>query len=168
VLRPGKGHDAAVAAATLLAERHPRLRLVLVGDGPARPEVEALAARLGERALLAGHRDDVMAVLDATDVLLHPSSVDAFPTALLEALAAGVPVVSTRVGGIPEIVDEGETGTLIDAPPDPAALAAALEPYLADGELRRRVGDHARERFGERFTAARWAERLRLVYSSVI
>ncbi|MEA2448521.1 MAG: hypothetical protein QOG63_453, partial [Thermoleophilaceae bacterium] len=140
----------------------------LVGDGPARPEVEALAARLGERALLAGHRDDVMAVLDATDVLLHPSSIDAFPTALLEAMAAGVPVVSTRVGGIPEIVDEGETGTLIDAPPDPAALAAALEPYLADGELRRRVGDHARERFGERFTAARWAERLRLVYSSVI
>jgi glycosyltransferase involved in cell wall biosynthesis len=168
VLRPGKGHDTAVAAATLLAERHPRLRLLLVGDGPARPEVEALAARLGERALLAGHRDDVMAVLDATDVLLHPSSIDAFPTALLEAMAAGVPVVSTRVGGIPEIVDEGETGTLIDAPPDPAALAAALEPYLADDELRRRVGDHARERFGERFTAARWAERLRLVYSSVI
>jgi glycosyltransferase involved in cell wall biosynthesis len=167
VLREGKGHDVAAAVVERLAERHPRLRLVVAGDGPARAEVEALMAPLGERVRLAGHRDDVMALLDASDVLLHPSSIDAFPTALLEAMAAGLPVVSTRVGGIPEIVEEGETGTLVDAPPDPAATAAALEPYLADPELRRRAGESARERFAERFTAVRWAERLRLVYSSI-
>jgi glycosyltransferase involved in cell wall biosynthesis len=168
VLRPGKGHDVAIAAAAELVERHPRLRLLLVGDGPARAEVEALAAPLGDRAVLAGHRDDVMAVLDATDVLVHPSSIDAFPTALLEAMAAAVPVVSTRVGGIPEIVDERRTGTLVDAPPEPAAVAAALEPYVDDRAARARAGAEARERFEEHFTAARWAERLRVVYSSTL
>ena len=166
VLREGKGHDVAAAAVGRLLERYPRLRLLVAGDGPARAEVAALMAPLGDRARLTGHRDDVMELLDASDVLLHPSSIDAFPTALLEAMAAGLPIVSTRVGGIPEIVDDGETGMLVAAPPEAAAITSALEPYLADPELRRRAGERARERFEERFTAVRWAERLRLVYSS--
>ena len=67
---------------------------------------------------MLGHRDDVMDLLDAADVLVHPSSIDAFPTALIEAMAASVPVVATNVGGIPEIVMAGETGQLVGAPPD--------------------------------------------------
>src|SRR5581483_12011893 len=97
-----------------LRERYPRVRLVVAGDGPTRAQVRSLARPLGEGAVLTGHRTDVMALLDATDVLIHPSFADAFPTSLIEAGAASVPVVATRVGGIPEIVESGRTGTLLE------------------------------------------------------
>ena len=90
----------AAAAIRELAVDHPRLRLVVMGDGPDRAEVAELLRPIGERVVLTGHRDDVMDVLDASDVLIHPSRVDAFPTALLEAAAASRPVVATNVGGI--------------------------------------------------------------------
>ena len=167
VLREGKGHDVAIEAASTLRGRFPELRLLIAGDGPDRGRIAELARRHGDLCVLAGHRDDVMEVLDAADVLLHPSSVDAFPTALLEAMAAGVPIVSTTAGGIPEIVDEGETGALVAVPPRSAAVADALAGLLADPSARERMGARARERFEERFTAARWAERLRSVYAEV-
>jgi glycosyltransferase involved in cell wall biosynthesis len=167
VLRPGKGHGVVVEAVRRLLPRFPGLRLLVMGDGPARADIQRLAESLGATALLTGHRDDVMAVLMATDVLLHPTLVDAFPTALLEAAAARVPVVATAVGGIPEIVEDGETGFLVPAPPTAETVAARLEPLLADAALRARVGLAARERFEERFTAERWAARLRTVCDEV-
>ena len=168
VLRADKGHDLTVDAVARLRERFPDLRLLVVGDGPARADVERAVATLGGAGVLAGHRDDVMAVLDAADVLVHPSRIDAFPTALLEALAAGVPAVATAVGGIPEIVDDGRTGVLVAAPADGAALAAALEPLLADPRLRRELGARGRERFALRYSAARWAANLRDLYDEVL
>nr|MDP8943696.1 glycosyltransferase family 4 protein [Actinomycetota bacterium] len=164
VLRPGKGHDVAIATVRELTARHPELRLLIMGTGPARAEVERLAAPLGAAALLTGHRSDVMRVLDAVDVVVHPSRVDAFPTALLEAMAAGVPVVATAVGGIPEIVDHGRTGILIDAPASVEALARALEALVEDPALRRRLGEAGRARRAREFTAERWAQRTRAVY----
>ena len=155
-------------AALARRERFPRLRLLIVGDGPLRAEVERRAASLGGVAVVAGHRDDVMAVLDGVDVLLHPSLVDAFPTALLEAMAAAVPVVATSVGGIPEIVEDGSTGTLIEAPPRPEAVAGALLPLLADAGRRTELGRRGRERFEREFSAQRWAERLRGVYETAL
>jgi len=168
VLRPGKGHELAAEAVRGLRERFPSLRLLVIGDGPALPEIRALTAPLGEAALMLGHRADVVELLGATDVLLHPTSMDAFPTVLLEAAAAGVPVLATAVGGIPEIVVDGETGVLLRDPPSAAALSAALEPLLAEPALRERLGAAARARFEARFTAARWAERLRAVYDAVL
>jgi glycosyltransferase involved in cell wall biosynthesis len=164
VLRRGKGHDVAAEAVEELSDRFPRLRLVVLGEGRDRSAVEPAVHPLGARAVLTGHRDDVMAVLDAADVLLHPSSVDAFPTALLEAAAAGVPAVATAIGGIPEIVDDGETGFLIDPPPTAPRLAATLLPLLRDAELRRTLGERARRRFEAEFTVGRWLERLWPVY----
>ena len=79
---------------------------MVAGEGPTRGARGACGAA-GVGDVIAGHREDVMGVLDAADVLLHPTRVDAFPTALLEAMAAGVPVVASAVGGIPEIVDDG-------------------------------------------------------------
>jgi len=166
VLRRGKGHDAAIAAVAELAERFPRLRLVIAGDGPDRAEIERLAEPLGARVVLAGHIDDVMALLDATDVLLHPTRVDAFPTALLEAMAAGVPIVATAVGGIPEIIESGTSGVLIAPPPRPRAIADALGSLLGDERLRRRLGERGRERFAREFTAEAWATRMRSVYET--
>ena len=152
-LRPEKAHDVALGAAARLRERFPRLRLVVIGDGDGRPVLERDAAELGETVRFAGYRADVMAVLDAVDILLHPSRADAFPTTLLEAMAASVPVVATAVGGIPEIVEDGHTGALVSAPPRPDAFADALAPLLEDAELRGRLGAAGRRRFEERFTA---------------
>jgi glycosyltransferase involved in cell wall biosynthesis len=168
VLRPGKGHDVAIQAVQALRPRFPELRLLIVGDGPARAELEGLAAPLGEAAILTGHRGDVMELLDATDVLVHPSRFDAFPTVLLEAMAARVPLVSTAVGGIPEILAGGQGGTLVAPSGGAGELAEALAPLLADRDSRRRLGEAGRERFEREFTARSWAERTRAVYDAAL
>ena len=168
VLRRGKGHDVATAAVASLRERFPKLKLVIAGDGPDRAEIERLAAPLGDAAVMAGHRDDVMALLDAADMLLHPTHVDAFPTALLEAMAVGLPIVASAGGGIPEIVDPGRTGLLVDAPPQAGQVAESLARLLEDGELRSRLGAAGRERFEREFTAEAWAARMRGVYEAAM
>lgn len=168
VLRHGKGHDVAVDAVGRLRSRYPGLRLLVAGEGPARPEIEKLVSPLGDGAVLTGHRDDVMALLDAVDVLVHPSGFDAFPTSLLEAMAAGAPIVATAVGGIPEIVVPGETGVLIGSQPSGAALAEAVGALLEDRGERQRLGAGGRARFERCFTADRWAARLRRVYEAAI
>jgi glycosyltransferase involved in cell wall biosynthesis len=167
-LRPEKAHDVAFEAAARLAERFPGLRLLVAGDGPLRPDIERLAARYGDLAAMAGYRADVMAVLDAADVVLQPSHIDAFPTTLLEAAAASVPVVATGVGGIPEIVIDGETGVLVEPPPDAGRVEEALGRVLADEDLRRRLGAAARRRYEREFTLDRWVARTRTVYESVL
>lgn len=168
VLRPGKGHDLAIEAVRRLLPRFPSLRLVILGDGPAREEIGRLAESLGPAVVQTGHRDDVMSVLAATDVLLHPTLMDAFPTALLEAGAAGVPVVASHVGGIPEIVTDGDTGLLVDAPASTEAIVLALGRLLADRDECARLGQNARARFDAEFTAARWAQRLRALYQAIL
>lgn len=168
VLRPGKGHEIALDAIARLRDRLPALKLVIVGDGPSRAEVAALAAPLGPAALMLGHRDDVMDLLGATDVVLHPTTMDAFPTVLLEAGAAGLPAIATRVGGVTEIVEHGETGLLVNAPPTAGPVAAALEALVTDPARRARLGAAARRRFESSFTAERWATRLRRVYDEVL
>ena len=168
VLRPGKGHDVAVEAIGALTAELPHLRLLVAGDGPSRGDVERMMAALGPAAVMAGHRDDTMAVLDACDVLVHPSRFDALPSGLIEAMAAGVPVVATRVGGIPEIVIEGQTGLLVDAPPTAAGVANALRPLLNDPHLRAAMGARARERYRASFTAKHWAVQLRELYEQAI
>jgi glycosyltransferase involved in cell wall biosynthesis len=168
VLREGKGHRVAVDAVGALRERFPGVRLLILGEGPAKAQVRALAAPLGDAAIVAGHRADVMEVLDATDVLLHPSRVDALPTALLEAMAAGVPVVASRVGGIPEIVDDGHSGVLVDAPPHVEPLARVLGDLLADPSGRRTLAAAGRLRFEERFTIEAWMRRLSAVYEAAM
>ena len=167
-LRPEKGHDVAIEAVRASLARFPSLRLVVVGDGPLRPWIERAAAALGDRVVLAGYRPDVPAVLDAADVLIQPSRADAFPTAVLEAMAASVPVLATDVGGVAEIVRRGVTGALVADPPSPAAFVAALAPLLDDPALRHRLGAAGRARFDAEFTAARWARRLRDVYAGVL
>jgi glycosyltransferase involved in cell wall biosynthesis len=167
-LRPEKGHDVALDAVRASLERFPALRLVVVGDGPLRPWLERAAATLGDRVVLAGYRPDILAVLAAADVLVQPSRADAFPTAVLEAMAASVPVVATDVGGIGELVRDGVTGTLVAGPPRAAAFAAALAPLLQDRALGQWLGRAGRERFEQEFTAVRWARRLREVYGEVL
>jgi glycosyltransferase involved in cell wall biosynthesis len=167
VLREGKGHEVAIEAVARLRDRFPTLTLLVVGDGPLRKQLETRAAPLGDRAIFTGHRGDVAELLGAVDVLLHPTSMDAFPTVLLEACAASLPVLATRVGGIPEIVLDEHNGLLLDAPTSAAAVAAGLERLLGDTRLRTRMGTAARARFEHEFSAERWAKRLRSLYDEV-
>ena len=164
VLRTGKGHEVAAEAVQRLTAEFPNLRLLVLGEGPDRGEVERALENLGARAIMTGHREDVLAVLDAVDVLIHPTRADAFPTALLESMAAGVPAIATSVGGIPEIITDGETGLLIDAPPDGRALAESLAALLRDARTRERIGTAARERFEAKFTVGAWLNRLMPIY----
>jgi len=168
VLRPGKGHDLAALAVRALRERYPNLKLLVLGDGPGRTEIERQLGVAGDALVMAGFRDDVLAVLDGVDILVHPSRIDAFPTALLDALAARVPIVATAVGGIPEIVTDGETGLLLDPPPSAEDLTDALRRLLDDPGLRQRIGERGRQVFDESFTAARWIGRLLPVYESAL
>jgi glycosyltransferase involved in cell wall biosynthesis len=125
----------------------------VIGDGPETPRLGALAAELGigERVQLLGLRDDVAEVLQAADVFVHPAVWgEAFGLTIAEAMAAGLPVVASRVGGIPELVTHGETGLLVP-PGDAGALAGALNLLAADAQERARLGANARRRVLERF-----------------
>jgi glycosyltransferase involved in cell wall biosynthesis len=167
-LRPEKAHEHAFAALDLLLPRFPNLRLLVVGDGPRRPELDRMAARFGRRAVMVGFQEDVAGILAGVDVLLHPSYVDAFPTALLEAMAVSVPVVATAVGGIPEIVTDGVTGVLVAPPPHPARISDALAELLGDQQRRRVLGEQGRRRFESDFSAAAWVQQTRGVYDGVV
>jgi glycosyltransferase involved in cell wall biosynthesis len=113
----------------------------------------------------AGYRDDVPRLLAGADLFVLPSLDDAFPTVLLEAMAAELPVVATHVGGIPEIVDSADVGVLVP-PGDVAALADAIEALLRDEERRRRIAAAGRRRVAQEFSTERWTERLMTLYRS--
>ena len=167
-LRPEKNFEGAIGAVASLGNDFPAVRLVIAGTGPYEAAVRERAAALGPSVLVVSHREDVMSLLDATDVVLQPSYFDAFPTTLLEASAASVPAVATATGGIVEIVEHGVTGVLVPPPPTPEALSSALAPLLRSRELRLQLGREARQRFERRFTARRWAEQLRAVYEQAL
>jgi glycosyltransferase involved in cell wall biosynthesis len=167
-LRPEKGHDVAVGALQLLRSRFPQLRMLIAGDGPVRAELSRLAQPLGDAIVMTGPRFDVMRLLDATDLYVQSSRADAFPTTLLEAMAASVPVIATDVGGIPEIVLHNRTGVLVPAPPTAEQFAEAIACLLADPLRRRQLGDAGRRRYEERFTAYPWIRRTRALYDTVL
>jgi glycosyltransferase involved in cell wall biosynthesis len=164
VLRPAKGVEVLLDAVRLVPDAY----FVIVGDGPKREEWMELAQRTGiaDRVRWAGFRRDVDAILAGCDLFVHPSLDDAFPTVLLEALAAGLPIVASRVGGIPEIVQDGVTGKLVPAG-DAAALAAAIHSLLEDDTARMhmRLAASAESR---RFSTGAWIERLTRVYAEVV
>jgi glycosyltransferase involved in cell wall biosynthesis len=167
-LRHEKGHDIALEAVAALRGEHPRLRLLIVGGGPLEAEIARMAAPLGDAVVLTGLRHDVMRILDCIDVCLHPSRADALPTTLIEAMAASVPVLASAVGGIPEIVADGRTGILVDAPVTREAIAAALIALMDDPVRRGELATAGRERYEQEFTSGPWIRRIRALYDAVL
>lgn len=146
-LVPRKGHDVLVAAAARLAARRPGVTVAIVGEGPARPALEAAIAAAGAPVTLLGARPEAEATAIAAAarvatlacVTAADGDEDGVPVSLMEAMAAGVPVVSTAVGGIPELLEDGRAG-LVVAPGDAAGLASALDRVLGDADLAARLG----------------------------
>lgn len=152
-LRPEKGHDVLIDAAALVLERFPDARFQCVGDGPERAAIDArLAARGVAHAFeFPGRQDDVPARLAAAHIFALPSRTESMPNAVLEAMAAGLPVVASAVGGIPEVIDDERTG-LLCPPSDPRALADRLCRLMDDAEFSDRLGDSARREMRARYS----------------
>ena len=156
VLRPEKDHKTFLLAARFVADEIPAARFVLVGDGPLAEDLkrEASVLDLASRVVFAGRRDDIPAVLSAIDVsVLCSTDVETFPMAFLESMAAGLPLVGTRVGGLPEMIDEGTNGRLV-RPRDPRGLADAMREILADPAHARALGEASRRRVTAEFSLA--------------
>ena len=140
-----KNHRALIDVLAELAAEHAQLRLVLVGDGVLRQQLEQHARQRGvqSRVVFAGEQADVASLLAAFDVFALPSTTEGLSVALLEAAASGLPIVATSVGGNPEIIEHGRTGLLVTARDD-AALAGALRTVLGDPSLGAALGVAAR------------------------
>jgi glycosyltransferase involved in cell wall biosynthesis len=162
VAREGKGLDILIDAFAELHRQRPETRLLIVGDGPLRPALE-LRAGNAEVVRFAGARRDVPTLLAGADLFVLASLEDAFPTVLLEAMAAGLPVVASRTGGIPEIIDDGITGTLVP-PGNPMALAEALRNLVDDRARCERMGHQGRQRIERFFSMGVWVDALSDVY----
>ncbi|MEW6293398.1 MAG: TIGR03088 family PEP-CTERM/XrtA system glycosyltransferase [Pseudomonadota bacterium] len=142
-----------IRALELAPELRPRLRLVMVGDGPLRAEAQALltAANVAELAWLPGERHDIPEVLRGLDCFVLPSLAEGISNTILEAMASGLPVIATRVGGNPELVSEGRTGALVPAS-DPEAMAQAIIAYAQAHEQARSAGQEGRAEVERRFS----------------
>lgn len=165
---PSKNHKVFLHAAARLCGRFPSLTLVLVGDGPLRPELEREAESLGlkDRALFLGDRLDIAAVLASLDVSVLPSSSESLSNAILESMAAGAPVVASRVGGNPELVS-ADRGMLV-APNDDKALADAIEGLLRDPARRAALGESAKPFAQANFTIERMRDRYEALYTELL
>jgi glycosyltransferase involved in cell wall biosynthesis len=149
-----KGLDVLIRSMALLREEDETVRLVLAGDGPQRAELEELTAALGlrEQVQFIGNqsRPSVARLLNECTLFVLPSRYESFGIAIVEALACGKPVVATAVDGIPEIIEDGTNGILVE-PDDAVVLASAIRRVLRDADLRERLGQAGRIRVKDWF-----------------
>ena len=168
VLRPEKDIETFLRACRIVRESVAGARFVIIGDGPQRKGLEDLTEKLALRdaVLFLGARDDVQPLLSVLDVFVLTSRTESFPNAILEAMAARLPVVATNVGGVPEVVEDGDTGFLVP-PADGAGIAQRIIELLGDEGARRVMGDRALERVREKYSVERVSARLQELYQEL-
>ncbi|MBZ0159109.1 glycosyltransferase family 4 protein [Candidatus Methylomirabilis sp.] len=166
---PIKNHRLFLQAAALVIASEPAARFVIVGDGALRLEMEQQARALGiaDRVLFTGWRRDLPRIYADLDVLTVSSNNEGTPVSVIEAMAAGCPVVATRVGGLPDLITDGETGFLVP-PSDAQALAAAILRVLRDPETAGRMGRTARASVQQRFTMKRLISDMEQLYIQIL
>lgn len=168
-LRPEKGHDTLIDAAPAIVARHPEVEFQVIGDGPLRA---ALVRQVNLRGLrskftFVGERPDVAARLAAADLFVLPSRSEACPNGVLEAMASSLPVVASRVGGVPELIEPDVNGVLVDADA-PGQLAAAVIGLIERPAHARALGRAARETAIRRFAFDRMVARFEGLYLSAL
>jgi glycosyltransferase involved in cell wall biosynthesis len=168
VLRPQKALDVLLRASRILVDEFPGLRVLIAGEGDRREALEDLSAELGlqDSVMFLGVRTDVPDVLAALDVAVSTSDYEGSPLSVMEFMEAARPVVATRVGGIPDLIDDGEQGLVVE-PQDPAAFAAAVAQMLRDPERARQMGERGRERRRREFDIDVMVRRLEALYEEL-
>ena len=168
-LVPVKGHAILLEATRILQASIGNVALVLVGDGPLRKDLEANAKRLGleKSVIFAGQQDQSYDFMNMMDVFVLPSLHEGIPMVVLEALALQRPVVATRVGGIPEVIEHGQTGFLAE-PSDASSLARLLQRLVEDLPMAVSIGKAGRTRVEEKFTARTMAGKTAELYEQVL
>ncbi len=166
-LRSTKGYPDLLQAARLVAEADDAVRFVAAGHGPQDTQLERLRDNLGlgDRFRFLGYREDALGLMSALDVFVLASHHEGRPVALMEAMAIGVPSVATRVGGVPDMLDDGRAGLLTSAG-QPEELAAALQELTGDPARRAALGHAARQR-AETFSAGVAVAQVERVYRRV-
>lgn len=168
-LDPPKGHSFAIEAFSLILKDFPKASLLFVGDGPLRIQLEAKVQALGlnGRVRFLGVRDDVPALLNQSDLFWMPSRFEGLPIACLEAMACGLPTVTTNVLGLREVAVDGVTGFVV--PPDsPMAVAQASLRILKDPSLAQRMGMAGRQRVAEHFSIEKTADEYVRAYEDIL
>jgi glycosyltransferase involved in cell wall biosynthesis len=168
-LEESKGHDVLLEALGRLSERGLDFVVGLAGEGTRRAMLERRASELGlgSRVQFLGQVDSLGPVLLAADVVVLPSREESMPLSMLEAMARGRPMVASRVGGVPDVLVNGEHGLLVD-PGDPEALAGALAELHGQPELARRLGEQGADRVRAAFTWPHVVERFEAIYDEVL
>lgn len=168
-LVPIKAHEIFLRAAAAIARRVPSSRFIVVGDGERRADLEALARQLelGDRVRFVGWRGDLHRVYADLDVVVLTSRNEGSPVSLIEAMAAARPVVATRVGGVPDLVEDGQHGLLVPAD-DVEALARAIEDVVSSPDRGRAMGEAGRKRVYPAFTAERLIADLDRLYTELL
>ncbi|MCL5290231.1 MAG: glycosyltransferase family 4 protein [Bacillota bacterium] len=166
-LAPQKGISHFLKAASLLKEY--QVNFLVVGDGPLMETLKQEASELGlqNRVLFAGRREDIAEILSILDIFVLPSVTEGLPLTVLEAMAAGKPVVATRVGGVPEAIVEGKTG-LVVAPKDPEALAVALAGLMGERDRLLRMGANGQKHVVEKFTVKMMVDKTMDLYQQLL
>ena len=167
-LVPHKGQRHLVEAAHLVVRELPDARFVILGEGELREQLERQVRdyHLEKHVVLPGFRTDVLGCIKGFDLFAMSSVTEGLGTSLLDAMACSRAIVATRAGGIPEIVDDGRTGVLVE-PRDHAAMAREIVRLLRDDDLRRRMGEAGLARVSERFTVERMVAETAAVYERV-
>ncbi len=164
-----KGHRYLLQALPTILQLHPNVVVVFVGDGVLKASLEAQVRenQLVEKVVFAGWQEDVPGVLAASDLLVLPSLSEGLPFVVPEAMAAGLPVVATRVGGIPEAVIEGQTGLLVE-PASPQGLEKAIVSLLDNPERARAMGKAGQARARDKFDVTRMVDETCGVYRDLL
>jgi glycosyltransferase involved in cell wall biosynthesis len=169
-LRPEKGHAVLLDAVVKLVARHPNVRFVIAGEGPMRGAIRAQIERLHlEKTVeLVGEVRDVPTFLTSVDGVVLPSITnEGFPNAVMEAMAASLPVVATDSGGTRDLVVEGETGFVVPTR-NVEALASKLDLLCRDAELRKKMGEVGRWRIARHFTTQHMARQYEALYEALL
>ena len=166
-LRTEKAHEVLLQAAATVLRTHRHLRFQIAGGGPRLGELQTLASSLGigDRVMFLGHREDVPALLAQADAFVLPSRSEAFPNGAIEAMAAGLPVVASAVGGLLDLIEPGRTGLLVP-PDDPPALAQAIDGLVGAPARAAALGTAARDEVARRYSFERMVRAFEDLYLS--
>jgi glycosyltransferase involved in cell wall biosynthesis len=169
-LTPNKGHGVLLDAFAQVVNKHPLTKLLVVGAGPLMEKLRDVAGHLGiaSKVIFTGQRRDITSLLQLSDISLLPSITrEGLGIALIEAMAMGLPLIGTKVGGIPEVIEHNTNGLLV-SPGNSPELAAAIVTLVQDGQMRKRMGRKGEEIYQGKFTMAKMIELVENLYEELL